>query len=108
MRTDEEILQEIKPGVWVVLVEGGLYLQDHESFIFRTKKEAVQFLGGTYLDYRKHPTVHRIFPGVYEYDIPYIDYHRVRRYFRIVNVTSENMKRIKEMATWTLTVEDEE
>lgn len=107
MRTDDEILQEIKPGAWVVITEGEMHLRDHESFIFKTKKEAVQELRSTFLDYRKHPTVRKTLPGSYEYDIPDIDCHSVRRYFHIVQVTAENIGRIKDLATCTLNADDE-
>ena len=108
MKTVNEILQEIKPGCWVVITVGEMYLRDHESFIYKTKKEAVQDLGSTFLDYRKHPTVRRALSGSYEYDIPDIDCHSVRRYFHIVKVTAENIGRVRELAACTLNEDYEE
>ena len=105
MRTDNEILQEIKPDAWVVITCGEMHLRDNESFIFKTKKEAVQELGEIHLDYRKHPTVHRTLSGSYEYDIPDIDCHSIRHYFNIVKVTAENIERIRALATSTLNEE---
>lgn len=105
MKTDEEILQEIKPGCWVVITEDGLRgngFSVEESIVFNTKKEAIEDTACAFLDGRKHRTVRRISAGRYRYDLPDIDDRSERHFFLIVKVTEENLAEIKALGEATL------
>lgn len=104
MKNNEEILQEIKPGCWVVFTIDGLRFRcfGAESFVFNTKKEAIADVGDAHLDGRKHRTVRRICAGRYEYDLPDCDDPTVRHCFSIIKVTARNLEEIKTLAAATL------
>ena len=85
----EEKCPTLKIGDWIVLTEDGLWAMD--SYIFKSKKDAIEKVSFATLDSRKTPRVKKVKSGYYEYLPKDVDYGTYGDVYNIIRVTEDNL-----------------